>query len=391
MKNARLACLALTVVPFLAGCSGFWDKPVTPTPPTTLTSGIFYVLNFAASQIAGFNVKAGVVTAVPQSPYTLAAPPIGITVAPNNAFLYVSTLSGIYLYTIATSTGQIALGNSSQAISADQPPSMQVDSTNSWLIESFTGSSKLFAIHIDPTAGTVTSTIPASIQLSNSPLTIQQIAISPDNTVVYVALGSGGTAVVRFNASNTTNPFGSVVTIPAKSSAGGAISVAVDPITTTTTTPRLFYVGETAVTSGNNTGGLRVFDYSTLQEITGSPFAINGLAPFSILPFSNGNFVYVLNRQVSGSNTGLIKGFSIAANNSTFTLTPLGSTFAAGTNPQSMVEDSTAAFIFAVNFGGNPDLIGYTINSTNAGFLDKVISSATGTDPASAIEIAALH
>ncbi len=389
MKIARLACLPLVVTLLLAGCSGFWDQPITPNPPTTLTSGFFYVLNFATSELAGFNVKAGVTTAVPGSPTTLTAAPIGITVAPNNAFLYVSTLSGIYLYTIATSTGQLTLSNSNQQISADQAASMQVDSTNSWLIEAFTGSPNLFAIHISPTAGTVVSSIPLSVPLPVS--TIQQIAISPANTFVYVAMGAGGTAVVPFNASSTTNPFGAVITIPAKSSAGGAISVAVDPITTTTTTPRLLYVGETAVTSGNNTGGLRVFNYSTLQEITGSPFAINGLSPSSILPFSTGNFVYVLNRQVTGSNTGVITGFSIAASNSTFTLTPLGKTFTAGTNPQSMVEDSTGAFVFAVNFGGNPDLTGYTIDSTNAGHLDTVISSATGTDPVSAIEIAALH
>jgi len=136
---------------------------------------------------------------------------------------------------------------------------------------------------------------------------------------------------------------------------------------------------------------LRVFNYSTLQEISGSPFAINGLAPSAILPFSTGKFVYVLNRQVSGSSTGVITGFSIAASNSTYTLTPLGKTFTVGTNPQSLVEDNTGNFIFAVNFGGSPDLTGYTIDSTNEGYLDNVISSATGTDPASAIQVAALH
>lgn len=388
MKIARLAGVSLTMALFLAGCSGFWDKPVTPTPPTTLTSGFFYVLNFATKQLAGFYVKAGTTTAVPGSPYTLNAAPIAITVAPNNAFLYVSNLSGIYLYTVSTSTGQLTEGNSSQQISADQAASMQVDSTNSWLIEAVTGSPNLFAIHISPTDGTVVSSVPQSVSLPAS--TIQQIAISPDNTFVYVAMGSGGTAVVPFNANNT-NPLGLVVTIPAKSTAGGAISVAVDPITTTTTTPRLLYIGETAATSGSNTGGLRVFNYKTLQEITGSPFAINGLSPSSILPFSTGNFVYVLNRQVSGSSTGVITGFSIAASNGSSTLTPLGNTFTVGTNPQSMVEDSTGAFVFAVNFGGSPDLTGYNIDSTKAGYLDKVISSATGTDPVSAIEVAALH
>jgi 6-phosphogluconolactonase (cycloisomerase 2 family) len=390
MKIARLACLALTMTLCLSGCTGFWDAPVSPNPPTTLTSGFFYVLNFAKTEIAGFYVNKGVVTAVPGSPYTLAAAPIAITVAPSNAFLYVSTVSGIYMYTIATSTGQLTLGNNSQVISADQAASMQVDSTNSWLVEGFTGSSVLNAIHIDPSTGLLASTTQEPVKLSNNPVTFQQVAISPDNNNAYAAMGSGGTAVIQFNAGNT-NPFGSVVTIPSKSAAGGAVSVAVDPITSSTTVPRLLYIGETAASSGNNTGGLRAFNYTSLQEISGSPFAVNGLSPSAILPFSTGNFVYVLNRQVSGSSTGVITGFTVAASNSTYSLTPLGNTFSVGTNPQSMVEDSTHAFVLAVNFGGSPDLTGYTIDATKAGYLDTVISSATGTSPVSATAIAALH
>ena len=56
-----------------------------------------------------------------------------------------------------------------------------------------------------------------------------------------------------------------------------------------------------------------------------------------------------------------------------------------------MVEDSTKQFVFAVDFGGNPDLAGYTINTTKAGYLDKVISNSTGTDPVQAGAIGALH
>jgi hypothetical protein len=43
------------------------------------------------------------------------------------------------------------------------------------------------------------------------------------------------------------------------------------------------------------------------------------------------------------------------------------------------------------NFGGSPDLKGYTFDTTNAGYLDAVISSATGTDPVEATAIAAVH
>ena len=387
MKIGRWALLALAGSLLLAGCSGFWDKPVPPTPPTTKTSGAFYVLNFATSQIAGYYVKAGVLTALPGSPYALASPPLSIAVAPNNLFLYVSTVSGIYLYTIA-SNGQLTLSNNGQVISADGAASMQVDGTNSWLVEAVAGVPTAFAIHVNSSTGLLVQTIQEPTPLPNS--TIQQIAISPDNTFVFVAMGAGGTATIPFN-SNNANPFGRVSTIPVKNTGGGALSVAVDPTTSTTTTPRLLYIGETAASPSPNTGGLRVFNYSGFQEISGSPFAIDGLAPVSILPFSTGDFVYVLNRQVSGSSTGIVKGFSISSVNNALTLTPLGSTFTAGSLSQAMVEDNSGAFVFAVNFGGAPDLKGYTIDATTAGALDPVISAATGTDPVQAVAIAATH
>jgi 6-phosphogluconolactonase (cycloisomerase 2 family) len=258
---------------------------------------------------------------------------------------------------------------------------MQVSPDNDWLIEVATGAPYVYAIPIDSSTGAVTSkgeqyeALPAS--------TVQQVAISPDETYVLVAMGSGGTATIPFTAANA-DPFGTVGRIAVVNSAGAAISVAVDPILSGQTAPRLFYIGETAATTGSNTGGLRVFNFSTLKEISGSPFGTQGLAPYSILPLSTGNYVYVVNRQVSGSNTGVIAGYSIASSNSTYTLTALGSTFSVGTNPVALAEDSTGTFVFAVDYGGSPDLKGYTFDSTNAGYLDGLISAATGTDPVQA-------
>ena len=42
-----------------------------------------------------------------------------------------------------------------------------------------------------------------------------------------------------------------------------------------------------------------------------------------------------------------------------------------------------------MNFGGSPDLKGYTFDSTNAGYLDAAISADTGTDPVEASGIVA--
>jgi 6-phosphogluconolactonase (cycloisomerase 2 family) len=390
MRSRYWVCLAMAAL-CLAGCKGFWKAPSDGGGGgggTTLSSGDFYVLNVATNEMAGLYVNAGKLTVLPGSPYPLSAAPIAITVAPNNAFLYVSTLGGIFVYTINSSTGQLTVGNSGQPISPDPATSMQVDSTNSWLVEGVSGTSNLFAVHVNPTTGVLQSNQEQTAVLPSS--TVQQVAISPDNTYVLVAMGAGGTATLPFSAGNS-NPLGSAATIGVKGAAGAALSVAFDPIPSGGTAPRLFYVGETVAVSGTNTGGLRVFNYSTKQEISGSPLPISGLAPYSILPFSDGNYVYVVSRQTASGSTGVIAGYSITNTNNTLAVTALGSTFSAGTNPQMLAEDSTKQFVFAVNFGGNPDLLGYTIDATNAGYLDKVTSNTTGTDPVQASAIAALH
>jgi 6-phosphogluconolactonase (cycloisomerase 2 family) len=262
---------------------------------------------------------------------------------------------------------------------------MQVDSTNTWLVESVSGLSEVYAIPISASTGLPSSHTEQYAVLPST--NIQQLTISPDNSYVFVAMGTGGTAVIPFTAGNT-NPFGTVGNIPVKNSSGAALSVAVDP------TDRLFYIGETNATSATNSGGLRVFKYSSLPsvaELSASPYASQGLAPYSIVPISTGGYVYVVNRQVSGSSTGVIAGYAIASSGSTYTLTALGSTFAAGTHPEAMVEDSTDQFLFVVNYGGSYDLMGYTFDSTNAGYLDSAVSSTTGTDPVGASAIAAIH
>jgi 6-phosphogluconolactonase (cycloisomerase 2 family) len=397
MRTRYWLCLASAALG-LIGCSGFWKAPTKGGGGggggTTLSSGDIYVINSATNEVAGMYVKSGTLTALGTSS-KLSASPIAITIAPNNAFLYVSTLGGIFVYAIDGSTGALTLGNSGQPISSDPATSMQVDSTNSWLVEGFSGTSNLFAIHINPSTGVLQSNQEQTVVLSSSG--VRQVAISPDNTTLLVAMGTGGTATIPFNAGDA-NPFGSPGTIGTKGTGGAALSVAFDPTPTGGGSPRLFYIGETVAVAANgtdtNTGGLRAFTYSTKQEITGSPFRISGLAPYSVLPFSDGNYVYVVSRQTASTSTGstgVIAGFSISNTNNALGLTALGSTFTAGTHPQSMVEDSTNQFVFVVNFDGNPDLLGYTVDATNAGYLDKVTSNSTGTDPVQASAIAAAH
>jgi 6-phosphogluconolactonase (cycloisomerase 2 family) len=348
-------------------------------------SGNFYVMNVETKQIAGFYVNAGTLTALSGGTVTVPATPLSLAIAPNGGLLFVGTADGVYVYTIS-STGALTLGNSSGPITSDQAISMQVSPDNDWLLEVASGAPYVYAIPIDSSTGAVTSKTEQYAVLPAS--SVQQVAISADESYVFVAMGADGTATIPFTAANA-NPFGAVSRIAPVNSAGAAISVAVDPIQSGQTAPRLFYIGETAATSGTNTGGLRAFNFSTRTEVSGSPFATQGLAPYSILPISTGNYVYVVNRQVSGSTTGVIAGYSISSSSSTYSLTALGSVFAVGTSPVAMAEDSTGTFVFAVDYGGSPDLEGYTFNSTNAGYLDSAVSSATGTDPVQASGIVA--
>ncbi|HEU5351782.1 MAG TPA: beta-propeller fold lactonase family protein [Terracidiphilus sp.] len=383
MKTGAWAGLALAVPLLLSGCKGFWDAPAASgsggSGTTTESSGNFYVLNAATDEIAGQYVNQGKVTALSGSPYALPDTPLAMAIAPNGDFLYASTPSGIYLYTIG-SGGQLTLATAGGPISSDAAASMQVDATNSWLVEAVSGTGEVFAIPINSSTGMATSSVEQHAVLPGS--AIQQLAISPDDLRVFVAMGADGTAIVPFSSGNK-NPFGTVSPIAVEGSGGAAISVAVDPL------DRIFFIGETAATSGSNTGGLRAFDLSTMKEISGSPFPSQGLAPYWILPWSTGSYVYVVNRQVSGSSTGVIAGFSIGSASGVYSLTALGSTFAAGTHPVALAEDSTATFVFAVNYDGSPDLTGYTLDGANAGYLDQVVTAATGTDPVNATAIAA--
>ena len=393
MKSGMWKVLSLTPALLLAGCKGFWDLPATTTtpPPTTLSSGVFYVLNQTAGQIVAYDISSGTLNKI--GAYAIAGPN-AIAIAPNGNFLYVSTLaSGIFVYDIG-SGGALTVGNGGQAISGDPALATEVDKTSSWLIDAFVnanGQVQLDAIPLN-SSGTYTSgaSVP-SVSFSVTNATVKQMALSGDNSYVFVALGSGGTIAVPFS-SGSSNPLGSTAkTISVANSGGSALSVAVDP----SSTPRLFYIGETLANSTGNSGGLRVFNYSslssgTLTQASGSPIASGGLAPNAILPISSGNYVYVGNG-AGNTASGNIAWFPITASGTTYTVAA-GSTITAGIQPMGLAEDSEGNFVLAVATGGstssgNPDLEAYTMSS---GALTAAITSTTGTDPVGAVAVAAL-
>src|SRR6266568_830492 len=392
MKIGKWASLALVVLPFLAGCKGFWDAPAsTTTTTTTLSSGSFYVLNQATSQIIALNISSGTLTQV--AAYTLAAAPIAIAISPNRSFLYVSTLGGIYLYNIA-SDSTLTVGNGGGVVSSDPASTMKVDSTSTFLVDAFlagTGAVQIDAIPLSsagtfPSGGTI-----STVTFSATGASVNRMTISPDNHNVFVAIGTAGTLVVPL-ASGVLGS--SATTIPVAHTLGAALSVAVDP------TNRLLYIGETLGNSAGTAGGLRVFNYSslggTLTQATGSPLSSGGLAPNAILPIASGDDVYVANG-AGNSAVGNIQGFAVTSTGTASApayKVATGSSASAGIQPVGLAEDNLANFVLAVSSGGStsagsPDLEAYIFDTTTAGQLDSVISAKTGNDPVQAIAIAA--
>jgi 6-phosphogluconolactonase (cycloisomerase 2 family) len=243
-------------------------------------------------------IASGMLTTI--SSLTLPASPMAIAVAPNGNFLYVSTIDGIYLYTI-NSNGSLTLGNSGGRITSDQAGTMQVDSTNSWLVEVISGSTQLNAVNINSSTGVLKSTTEETIPLPAS-ADVKQLAISPNDSsscttcYVFVAMGAGGIETVGFNPGNA-NPFANAVNY-SRLYSGGDTAVAVDP---------------------TNRG----------------------------------------NKSVSGSSTDNIASFSVT----TTALSPINTATAGPAGVIALAVDSTGGYLMAVDFAGSPDLQIYTMSA----------------------------
>ena len=387
MKGRILSGICLSAITLLVGCSNFWQAPsttTTTTTPTTLSSGVFYVLNQQTKQIVAYSISSGTLENVSVNQGTFSAAPYCIAVAPGGGFLYVGTVAGIYLYTIG-SGGALTLANSQGTISSEIPTAIQVDPSGKWLVDATATASGGVQVNAIPitSAGILdsgrTEQVPQAFSATNA--SVNGMAISSDGKYVFVAGGTAGTFIIPFYSGNagplaTSN----AQTIHPVHSGGSDLSVAVDP------TNRLFYIGETLANSGGTSGGLRIFNYSTLtEETTYSPLATGTSGPNAILPDPAGDFVYVANGAGTGSN-GNIGWFPITASGTTYTVAA-GSTIAAGIDPRGLAEDSLGHFVLAVSAGGGPDLEAYTLSS---GALTAAITSNTGTDPVQAYAVGAL-
>jgi len=353
----------------------------TGTCTTAANSGQFYILNSSttsSSSIAGYSISGGKLTSISGSSPTVNGVALAIAIAPNGKFLCVSSSYGVYAYPITSG----ALGTGVK-VTSDPAYAIQIDSTDSWLIEAIpaTGGVTFGAVPINSTTGVNTgSEVTATFAVANASLPQGQMVISPDNSYIFAALETGGTIVVPFSSSSPFPSGTSAKTIGVANTGGSALSVAVDP----SSTPRMFYIGETLAGSGGTTGGLRAFTYaslstSTLVQATGSPIPSGGLAPTFILPVASPSYVYVAN------GIGNITGFAVSWSASPYSIAT-GTVITAGAQPAGMALDSTGSWVFEVGSSGSPYFDAYTFDASIIGQLD---SQVTSTAPATSIAIVA--
>jgi DNA-binding beta-propeller fold protein YncE len=355
--------LPVAVFILLSGCGQFFFKQTTPPPGST--GNYLYVANSTASTIAGFSIGTSSLSATSNSPYGLGVTPSALAVTPSGSFLYAASLAGaIYGYSIASSGVPVILNNGSAVVSQISPVAIKVDPSGSWLIAvDLTPAAYLFAI--DTSTGLLTSegTVPLDAGTPN------RIVFTPDDTLVYVSLGTGGVDILTFSSSTGALTKTNLIVKP-KQAVNADLGMAVDP------GGKYLFVAETGL---NGLRALSIASGGVLTELSGSPYA-TGLGPSGVLVDSTGSYVYVANRTANN-----ISGFLLST---TGALTQIsGSPFTTGTNPVDLAEDTTNTYIAVACSGGTPDLQVFTLGTTTAGALDSFATATTGTDPTGAAAI----
>jgi 6-phosphogluconolactonase len=374
----------------LTSCDGFF---ISEKNPPAAASSRLYVANGGDSFIAGFGIGSdGNLSALPNSPYDNGVAALSLAITRDNALLYAGTSNGIYAYTI-NSDGSLTVKNSGNPVAQDViATALQVDSTGGYLLAAGVASSTtaqgIGIYQIDSSTGALTALKGSPLALytgnSSSPtLSVPTgMLITPNNSVVYVSLGTLGVQVLTLGSGGalSTGSSPTILAPSSKSSSPSDYGLAGDPGS------KYLFVAEV------NTG-LRVLSIGTagaLNEISGSPYTV-GTGATGVTVDPTGAFVFVANK---GSNN--ISGFTLNATSGQLTAIS-GSPFASGGQvPIALANDSSKKYLAVINSGtngssGNSDLQLFTYSTATPGALAAGSAASTGTDPTSPQAIAATY
>jgi 6-phosphogluconolactonase (cycloisomerase 2 family) len=301
-----------------------------------------------------------------------------LAVTPSNAFLYAGVSGiGVYGLGIASTTGVTTLIDTTALVQDVAPSALTVDPSGQYLLVAglADGAPAVgeYLINADGTlaevqGSPVSITFPAGTDTSTA--SVQNIAVAPNSSYVFVTIGQLGVAPLPFNTSGGLSPNTQI--IPAKTTSGISnqdLGLAVN------STSSALFVGETNL-------GVRVFTIgSSFTEISGSPFKAGG-QPRSLVFDGTGDYLYAAN-----ASDSTISGYSVLASGSLTALT--GSPFSSvGTQPFALALDQSKKFLLSANLGGSPDLQLFSFDSTTAGKIDP---GATATNASGAAAIASTH
>ena len=383
-----LCCLLLLG---LTGCDFF--VPQTSSGGNVNTGDFLYVGNGNNTFIAGFGISSsGALSVLPSSPYNNGVAAQSLAVTPSNTFLYAGTTNGIYVYAI-NSNGSITVQNTGASAAQDViATAMQVDSTGNYLlavgISTALQAQAIGIYQIDPTTGLLTALTGSPLALytgtaaTATVVTPTAMLITPNNSFVYVSLGSLGVQVLTLGS-------------------GGALSTGTAPTflppRSTSTSPSDYGLasnpGSTFLFVAEINTGLRELSIGTngtLNEVSGSPYAV-GTGPTGVALDVTGSYVYVANK---GSNN--ISAFTLTAASGKLTAIA-GSPFSSGgLLPIALINDNSKKYLAVINSGSNgsnnnSDLQLFSFDATTDGKLDPIATATTGTDPTNPQTIAASY
>ncbi|MGB0125076.1 MAG: beta-propeller fold lactonase family protein, partial [Silvibacterium sp.] len=265
------------------------------------------------------------------------------------------------------SNGALSILNSGNAlVTGISPIALKVDPSGGWLVAAdLTPAAYVFSIN--SSTGLLTQ---QGGTLGLDPGGPNRIIFTPNNSLVYISLGTGGVDICTFNVSSGALSKTNQILRP-KASANADQGMAVDPSST------YLFVAETGV---NGVRVLSIASTGALTELSGSPYA-TGLGPSAVLVDSTGAYVYVTNR-----TDGTVSAFSLSTTGGLTQIT--GSPFATGRNPVDLTEDISHTYLAVACASGSPDLQVFTIQTTTAGALTSFATSG-GTTASGALAVVA--
>jgi 6-phosphogluconolactonase (cycloisomerase 2 family) len=362
----------------MTGCAGFFSDPNTTgtTGSTGSNTGDYvYVVNQTSDTLTGFNLGSGALTAVTGSPFALLSglTPSSVEVSRANTYVYVGGAGAIECFSIGTA-GALTLVNSSAATSTAKYVALATSPDGKWLLALDGLTETLYTYGINTSTGALSLNNTAPYTSGGSGTAVPSaVRVTPNGEYVIAALGTGGDVVFTFNT--TTG-------VPTQAATLAVASGFTDNSVTIDANSAYVYLARGGTNAG--TSGVASYSLGSGGSLTAvQTLATSGNAPFSVVLDSTGDYAYTANRA-----DGTVSGYSVSGGSLTQSA---ASPYLSGTLVTALARDNSDKYLVAAAFGGASDVTLYALDALTPGKLDAVAASASGTDPAGSIAIAATH